>query len=156
MGGITLKHKMTDLERHHQYKEEIFQIMKNEPYAQFLGIELIELGEGTAVAELDVADHMVNAHGTVHGAITFAIADFVFAAACNSYGKTSVGLSTTVSFMASGKKGSRLKATAAEEKRNHRTAWYNIRVESDGELIATMEALAYRKDHYFVPIVNES
>jgi len=151
-----LKHDINEMEIHRQYKDEIFQKLKSEPYAQFLGIELIEMGEGMAVAELDVADHMVNAHGTVHGAIIFAIADFVFAVACNSYGKTSVGLSTTVNFMAPGKKGSRLKATAMEEKRNHRTAWYNIKVESDGELIATMEALAYRKDHYFVPVKEES
>jgi acyl-CoA thioesterase len=94
---------------------------------------------------------MLNSHGTVHGAIIFAIADYVFAAACNSYGRTSVALSNTINYMAAGKKGSRLKATAIEEKKNYRTAWYKIRVESDGELIATMEALAYRKDHYFVP-----
>lgn len=150
-----MKRDFNEIEVHHQYKDEIFRILKSEPYAQFLGIELIEMGEGMAVAELDVADHMVNTHGTVHGAIIFAIADFVFAVACNSYGKTSVGLSTTVNFMAPGKKGSRLKATAIEEKRNHRTAWYNIKVESDGELIATMEALAYRKDHYFVPVEKE-
>jgi len=98
-------HNMNEVELHHQYKDEIFQILKNEPYAQFLGIELKEMGEGMAVAELDVADHMVNTHGTVHGAIIFAIADFVFAVACNSYGKTAVGLSTTVNFMAPGKKG---------------------------------------------------
>jgi acyl-CoA thioesterase len=147
-----LRPDINEQELHQQYKEEIFKIMANEPYAQFLGIKLIEIGEGMAVAELDITDHMLNSHGTVHGAVTFAIADFVFAAACNSYGKTSVGLSTTVSFMAAGKKGSRLKATAIEEKRNHRTAWYKINVESDGELIATMEALAYRKDHYFVPV----
>lgn len=150
-----MNRNINEVELHHQYKDEIFHILKDEPYAQFLGIELKEMGEGMAVAELDVADHMVNTHGTVHGAIIFAIADFVFAVACNSYGKTSVGLSTTVNFMAPGKKGARIKATATEEKRNHRTAWYNIKVESDGELIATMEALAYRKDQYFVP-VNEN
>jgi acyl-CoA thioesterase len=151
LGGTVLKQMINETELHHQYKEEIFKVMSNEPYAQFLGIQLKELGEGTAIAELDVKDHMLNSHGTVHGAIIFAIADYVFAAACNSYGKTSVGLSTTVNFMASGKKGARLTAKAVEEKKNYRTAWYKISVESDEELIATMEAIAYRKDHYFVP-----
>ncbi len=126
--------------------------MENEPYAQYLGIKLLEIGEGTAIAELDVTDNMINSHGTVHGAITFAIADYVFAAACNSYGKTAVGLSTTVNFMAAGQKSSRLRATAVEEKKNHKMGWYKINIESDGELIATMEALAYRKSEYFVPI----
>ncbi|WP_232735809.1 PaaI family thioesterase [Alteribacter populi] len=147
-----MKRVIDETEVHHQYKEEIFEVMKNEPYANFLGIELKEISEGTAVAELDVVEHMLNSHGTVHGAVTFAIADYVFAVACNSYGKTSVGLSTTVNYMAAGKKGSRLRAIATEEKKNHRTSWYKVRVESDDELIATMEAVAYRKNHYFVSV----
>ena len=150
-----MKAAINESELHHQYKDEIFKILENEPYAQSLGIKLLELGEGSAVAELHTAEHMVNSHGTVHGAVIFALADYAFAAACNSYGKTSVGLSTTVNFMAAGKKCAALTATATEEKKNFRTSWYNIKVESGGELIASMEALAYRKDHYFVPVKND-
>ncbi|SDH92001.1 acyl-CoA thioesterase [Alteribacillus persepolensis] len=150
-----MKSNVDEITVHQQYKEEIINVMEKEPYAQFLGIELIDIGEGTAVAELDITDNMINSHGTVHGAITFAIADYVFAAACNSYGQTAVGLSTTVNFMAAGKKNSRLRATAHEEKKNHKIGWYKINIESDGELIATMEATAYRKSDYFVPIDEE-
>ncbi|WLD94276.1 PaaI family thioesterase [Alkalihalobacillus sp. AL-G] len=147
-----MKKRYDDLEIHRKFYNDIFKKMKSEPYAQFLGMRLVELGEGTATAELEIKDHMLNTHDTVHGAITFALADYVFACACNSYGKTTVGLSTTVNFMAPGKKGSKLRAVATEDKRNHRTSWYTINVESDGELIAKMEALAYRKDDYFVPV----
>ncbi|SFE71033.1 PaaI family thioesterase [Alteribacillus iranensis] len=147
-----MKQAINDKEMHKEHKEEIFNVLKNEPYAQFLGIELLEIGEGTASAEVEVQNHMLNSHGTVHGAVIFAIADYVFAAACNSYGKTSVGLSTTVHFMAAGYKGATLRAEAKEEKKNHRTSWYKINIMSDNELVATMEALAYRKNHYFVPV----
>ena len=60
---------------------------------------------------------MLNTHGTAHGAIIFALADYVFAAACNSYGKTSVGLSTTVNFMAAGLNGSRSKQSLLKKKK---------------------------------------
>ncbi|YCA45592.1 hotdog fold thioesterase [Bacillus sp. JZ8] len=146
-----MKTNITEQEIHQKYYNEIFSLMEQEPFAQFLGMKLIHMGEGTATAELDIKDHMLNAHGTVHGAIIFSLADYVFAAASNSYGKTSVGLSTNVNFMAPGKVGTRLIAKAVEEKRNNRTGWYKIRVESDGELLATMDALVYRKNHYFVP-----
>jgi acyl-CoA thioesterase len=43
-----------------------------------------------------------------------------------------------------------LQAVAAEEKRNYRTSWYRIKVESEGELVAVMEAMAYRKSSWFV------
>ncbi|MED4072185.1 hotdog fold thioesterase [Priestia endophytica] len=147
-----MKKNIPEQEIHQKYYNEIFSLMEQEPFAQFLGMKLIHMGEGTATAELDIKDHMLNAHGTVHGAIIFSLADYVFAVASNSYGKTSVGLSTNVNFMAPGKMGSRLIAKAVEEKRNNRTGWYKIRVESAGELLATMDALVYRKNHYFVPV----
>ncbi|MFC0190138.1 hotdog fold thioesterase [Fictibacillus aquaticus] len=140
----------TELEIHEQHLDEITAAFENEPYAKFLGMKLAALGPGTAAAEIEVKEHMLNSHGTAHGAVIFALADYAFAAACNSYGRTSVGLNTTVNFMSPGKCGSVLRAIAVEEKRNYRTAWYKIRVESDGELVASMEALCYRKDQYFV------
>ncbi|MFC7373463.1 hotdog fold thioesterase [Fictibacillus iocasae] len=139
-----------DLEMHEKHVEEITSLFENEPYASFLGIKLVSLGPGTAVAEVAVQKHMLNSHGTAHGAVIFALADYAFAAACNSYGRTSVGLNTVVNFMSPGKCGAVLRAVAEEEKRNHRTAWYRIRVESEGELIASMEAMSYRKSEYFV------
>ncbi|WP_338469675.1 hotdog fold thioesterase [Niallia sp. XMNu-256] len=141
---------LSEQEIHEKHYNEIFTHFEQEPYAQFLGIKLKELGLGTATAELEIQEHMLNSHGTVHGAIIFALADYVFAAACNSYGKTSVGLSTTVNFMAAGMNGTIIRAIAVEEKKNNRTSWYKIRIESNGELLATMEALAYRKNHYFI------
>ncbi|MFQ3545569.1 hotdog fold thioesterase [Halobacillus rhizosphaerae] len=135
-----------------RYKEEIFKTMEQDTYANHLGIQLIEIKEGMAKAQMTIKDFMLNSHQTVHGAVTFAIADYVFACACNSYGKTAVGLSTTMNFMTAGKPGAQLTAIATEQNKNHKLSWYNIRIESDGELIATMDATAYRKEHYFIPI----
>ncbi|WP_400162522.1 hotdog fold thioesterase [Brevibacillus sp. TJ4] len=139
-------------ELHHRHYAEICEKIVQDKYAQFLGIKLVELGEGMAVAELVVDEHMLNAHGTAHGAIIFSLADFTFAAACNSYGKTSVALSMNIGFLAAAMKGNRLVATAVEEKKNNRTAWYRIRVETEHGLVATLDALAYRKNEYFVAI----
>ncbi|MGF6947560.1 acyl-coenzyme A thioesterase PaaI-like protein [Neobacillus sp. B4I6] len=57
---------------------------------------------------------------------------------------------TTVNFMSAGKLGESLTATAEEIKKTHRLGWYNIRVYSNQELIATMEAMVYRKNQSFV------
>ena len=139
-------------EVHDTYYEHIVETMKQEPYANHLGIQLTKLGKGTASAELKIEDHTLNAHGTVHGAVLFAIADYVFAAASNSYGKIAVGLTTNMNFMAPGRKDAILTATTIEEKKTRRIGWYRITVESEGNLLATMEATVYRKDQYFVPV----
>lgn len=144
-----MKH-LEEVKLHQTHYEEITQRLKEDPYANFLGIHLTQLKEGYAQAELTIQDHMLNTHGTAHGAVIFALADYVFAAASNSYGRTSVGISTTTNFMSAGLKGSTLKATATELKRNPKLAWYQIHVESNEELIATMEGIVYRKSNYFI------
>lgn len=137
---------------HETFYEQIFHTLESEPYAKHLGIKLTALGKGTASGELEVKKHMLNAHETVHGAVIFALADYVFAAASNSYGKTSVGLSTTMNFMAPAREGATLTASAVEEKRSRKLAWYRIQVECEQELLATMDATVYRKEQYFVPV----
>jgi len=137
---------------HESFYDEIFSIMEKEPYAQHLGIKLEALGEGSAVATLEVKEYMLNSHKTVHGAVLFALADYVFASASNSYGKTAVGLTTTMNFMAPASEGDTLRAEAVEEKKSNRLAWYKIKVFCDDELLATMDATVYRKNDFFVPI----
>ncbi|MFE4427178.1 PaaI family thioesterase [Peribacillus butanolivorans] len=68
----------------------------------------------------------------------------------NSYGKIAVGVTTNVNFISAGKRGETLTANAKEIKKNHKLAWYKIEVLNEKELIATMEAMVYRKNHYFV------
>lgn len=152
---MSSKQYVNESELHRKHYKEICGKLVQDQFAQFLGIRLVELGEGTATAEVIVQEHMLNAHGTAHGAIIFSLADFTFAAACNSYGKTSVALSMNIGFLAAAMKGNRLVATATEEKKNNRTAWYRIRVESEHGLVATLDALAYRKNEYFVETGEE-
>ncbi|KON67932.1 phenylacetate degradation protein [Peribacillus butanolivorans] len=142
--------QLDDQDIHKLHYDQIKQVLKDEPYASFLGMKLTKLGPGTAEAELIPDDRMLNSHGTVHGAIIFSLADYVFAAASNSYGKIAVGVTTNVNFISAGKRGETLTATAKEIKKNHKLAWYKIEVLNEKELIATMEAMVYRKNHYFV------
>ncbi|RSD25414.1 hotdog fold thioesterase [Mesobacillus subterraneus] len=146
-----MEKNMSETEIHLRYKAKIIEVLERDSYAKSLGIRLSELGPGSAKSELLVQDGMLNMHGTLHGAVTFALADFAFQSACNSYGRMSVGLTTTVNYMAAGQLGSVVTAKATEERKNYRTAWYKIAIESNGELISTMEATAYRKEKYFVP-----
>jgi acyl-CoA thioesterase len=133
-----------------QLREKIWNHLSRDEYAKYLGIEVLEWGDGRAVAELNVRDYMVNAHGSVHGAVIFALADTVFAIACNSYGKTAVALSMNIGFLAPGWPGERLKATAEEVKVGGKTGWYRIIVENENGLVAQLDALAYRKNQSFI------
>jgi len=147
-----VKKKVDEFKIYEKYYEQILQEVKNDPYAQSLGIQLTEFEAGFAEATLEVQSHMVNAYGTVHGAIIYALADHAFSLACNAYGKTSLGLSTTIQFIESAKPGDKLVARATELKRNYRTGFYRIDILHEQSLIATMDAVSYRKDHYFIEL----
>ncbi|MEY2194430.1 PaaI family thioesterase [Neobacillus sp. BF23-41] len=147
-----MKKKIDEYQIYEKHYEEIYKQVKNDPYAQSLGIQLTKFEAGFAEAILEVQDHMVNAYGTVHGAVIYALADHAFSVACNAYGKTSVGLSTTIQFIEAAKPGDRIVARSTEIRRNFRTGFYRIDIFHEQNLIATMEAVSYRKDHYFIEL----
>jgi acyl-CoA thioesterase len=150
-----LKKFPLDKDIHQQYYNEIVEKLENDPFAKFLGIRLVEIGEGTATAEVKVTKDMLNAHTTTHGAVMFALADVVFAAASNSYGRTAVALSMNIGYLAASVEGDLLRATAVEEKKNNRTSWYRITIENEREVVAILDALAYRKKDYFIELRGE-
>ncbi|MDQ0201340.1 PaaI family thioesterase [Neobacillus ginsengisoli] len=147
-----MKKKIDEFQIYEKHYEQIYKQVKNDPYAQSLGIQLTKFEAGFAEAMLEVQSHMVNAYGTVHGAVIYALADHAFSVACNAYGKTSLGLSTTIQFIESAKPGDKIVARATEIKRNYRTGFYRIDIYHKQNLIATMEAVSYRKDHYFIEL----
>lgn len=147
-----MKKKIDESQIYENYYEQIYEQVKNDQYAQSLGIQLTKFEAGLAEAMLEVQNHMVNAYGTVHGAVIYALADHAFSVACNAYGKTSVGLSTTIQFIEAAKPGDRILARATEIRRNFRTGFYRIDIFHEQNLIATMDAVSYRKDHYFIKL----
>jgi acyl-CoA thioesterase len=126
--------------------EQIRQHMEQDPFARFLGIELLELREGYSKTALTVEEHMLNFHGLPHGGVIFSLADAAFAAACNSYGQAAVALHVAVSFLAAVEVGARLTAEATEEHLGGRTGLYRLAVtKEDGTLVALCHGTAYRK-----------
>lgn len=103
-----------------------------------LGIELVDVGDGSAVARMPVSRRMVNGHDIAHGGYVFLLADTAFACACNSHGPVTVAAGAEISFVAPARLGDVLVATAEERTRYGRNGIYDITVrrERDGAVIA--------------------
>ncbi len=93
-----------------------------------LGIELVEAADGHAVATMSVTETMVNGHGIAHGGYVFLLADTTFACACNSHGPVTVASGAEISFIAAGRLGDHLIATATERTRYGRNGIYDVTV----------------------------
>lgn len=126
-------------------------IAEGDTFARHLQIELLELRTGFSRVGMTLSPYMVNALGLTHGAVIFALADFAFAAACNSHGQEAVALSMDIHFLTSPAPASRLVAEAVEVRAGKRTGLYRVTVTDElGNLVAEIHGMAYRKDTPFL------
>jgi acyl-CoA thioesterase len=93
-----------------------------------LGIEVREVGQGSAVVSMRVRDTTVNGHDIAHGGYLFLLADTAFACACNSYGPMTVAAGAEISFVTSARLGDLLVATAQARTRYGRNGIYDVTV----------------------------
>ncbi|MCL5096648.1 MAG: PaaI family thioesterase [Candidatus Omnitrophica bacterium] len=127
------------------------QFFGNDQFAKLAGIELLSVSPGHAVAKMKLWPHHWNGMETVHGGAIFTLADFAFAAACNSHGTVAVTVNANLTILKSAATGT-LRAEAREVSKNSELGAYNVEVTNDkGELIAQLQGLAYRKDERICP-----
>ncbi|HEU5140721.1 MAG TPA: hotdog fold thioesterase [Bacillales bacterium] len=120
--------------------------MYEDPYAEFLGIELEKVETGHARASMKIKEHMLNFNGSANGGAIFSLADYAFAVASNSHGQPAMGITMTMHYLSAGRSGQRLTAVAMEEKEPTRLGLYRIEVKNEHEdLIALAEGMVYRK-----------
>lgn len=102
-----------------------------------LGMTLVETGPGRAVLTMPVTEAMTNGHGMCHGGYIFTLADSAFAFACNSHNTRTVAHHCAVTFVASGKRGDLLTATAREISRSGRSGISDVTVtDQTGSVVA--------------------
>jgi len=101
-----------------------------------LGMELLEVGEGSAVLRMTVGRSMINGHGIAHGGYVFLLADSAFACACNSRGVVTVAAGADISFVATVREGDVLVATAAERVAFGRSGIYDVTVRRGQTIVA--------------------
>ena len=105
--------------------------------SQRLGMRIDHVAPGEATVSMDVADSMLNGHGSAHGGFIFSVADSAFAFACNTYNQRAVAYQVSITYMAPGRHGDRLIATAREVHRAGRNGIYDVHVTNDrGEAVA--------------------
>ena len=104
--------------------------------SRWLGMELVDVGPGTATLQLKLTHEMVNGHDIGHGGITFALADSAFAFACNSYNRVTVAASAEIRFRRPTRLGDVLVAHAVEREREGRDGVYDVTVTVGDDMVA--------------------
>jgi acyl-CoA thioesterase len=127
-------------------KEALFKAVRKEPFAQALNMTLEELDQGYSVVEMKYdPDRMNNIYEHAHGGALFGLIDEAFETACQTDGTIAIALNMNVTYVASPKAGTRLRAVARQISQTQKTTSFDIKVTDEtGALIASCSALAYR------------
>ena len=113
--------------------------------SQGMGMELLEIGPGTARLRMRISENMVNCHGTCHGGYIFALADTAFAYACNSYNQRAVASGVDINFLVPARLGDILTAQGHARQQGGRSGVYDIEVvNQDGTPVALFRGRSTR------------
>ena len=118
----------------------VHEMMAADRASAALGIELLEVGDGTARCRMTVRDDMVNGYDIAHGGLVFT----AFACACNSWGELTVAAGAEITFVAAARRGDVLEASAAVRTRFGRHGIYDITVRRGDEVVAEFRGRSHR------------
>lgn len=126
--------------------QRILDTMLNaDKFSEWLDLKIVDVKEGYSKITCVIRPEMLNGVGTVHGGITFSIADSAFAFACNAENNLSVALDVHMSYTKAGRAGDVFTAEAKELSTSKRISIYDIRVTNqNNELIALFKGTAFR------------
>jgi acyl-CoA thioesterase len=126
-------------------ESELIKNVKDDKFAKYVGIRLIEVGKGFAITELTLSETHLNGVDRVQGGVIFTLADYAFGAASNSHGFSTVGINVNISYFKA-PTGKIIRAEAKEISAQNKICGYQVNVlDEDGSLIASFNGLGYRK-----------
>lgn len=126
-------------------QQVVDKIMRDDLFAQWLGITVLEIKEGYSKIRMTIREEMINGFGAVHGGVAFSLADSAFAFACNNRNNLSVALDTGIVFTKATGPGEVLTAEAKELHNGRSTGLYRVTVTNgDGEEVAHFKGTCFR------------
>ena len=133
------------MEKNQLAKEVVNHLMENDLFSKWLGIEIIEIGEGYSKIKMTIRKEMINGFGIVHGGIAFSVADSAFAFACNNRNNLSVALDTSINFIKPVHVDDILTAEAKEIHNGKSTGLYHITITNqNSQLVASFKGMCFR------------
>ncbi|MDR1813928.1 MAG: PaaI family thioesterase [Tannerella sp.] len=118
---------------------------KNDRFAEGAGIELLEVGNGTARARMEITPQHLNGGGVCQGGAIFTLADLAFAAAVNSHARLILSISSNIYFYKAESSGF-LYADARETFNRGKISSIEVKVTNEaGDLIASFTGMGYNK-----------
>lgn len=123
---------------------EILEKIKNDPFANHLGVVPEEVTKGYARCSIEISENHLNFGGFPHGGLIFSLADVAFSGATASVHMPTTALSVTTNFCGTAKVGSKLIAEAKLKNESRKFSYFDIEVRCEDKLIASFNGTGYK------------
>jgi len=127
-----------------QPDEIVDKMLGNDPFSQWLGIQLNEIKPGYCQLEMIVRKEMLNGFQVAHGGIAYSLADSALAFASNSHGKQALSIDTSINHFEKVVENDELVATATEESLKPKVGCYRVEIKKQDKLVALFKGIVYR------------
>ena len=125
-------------------------------FSRWLGIERVEIKEGSCTLRMKIKKEMLNGFAIAHGGITYSLADSALAFASNSYGRKSVSVETSISHLHPLKEGDVITAVAEEKSLSDKIGVYHITItDQEDKVVALFKGTVYRTSKSWFGTDNE-
>jgi len=126
-------------------EDSIVEMINADPFAERMGVEMVVVEEGRAVARMEITPSHKNFLGMIHGGAIFSLADVAFGAAANSWGTRSMAIHITIDYLAAPGETPYLEAEVRKTGRAGRACHYGMEVRNaSSEVVAVLSGWAYQ------------
>ncbi|AYO58403.1 thioesterase [Chryseobacterium sp. 6424] len=120
-------------------------MLQQDEFSKWMGIRLIEVRERYCLIEMPIKAEMINGLRTVHGGVTFALADSALAFSSNNTDDASVALHCAMNFTKAVKLGDTLTAESILISDTRKTGVYDISIKNQhGDLVGSFRGTVYK------------
>lgn len=128
-------------------------LLERDQFSKWLGLELLEFRPGYVRLQAQIRPEMMNGIGSLHGGVTFAMADSAFAFTCNMDNHISVALDANISFTKAGYVDDVFTIESREINATRKTGVYEVKITNQhNELVALFKGTCYRVGK---PLISE-
>lgn len=126
-------------------EQKLHEIFDKNAFAQYIGMELLEVKEGMARGRIALQNEHMNIYQGMHGGCTYALADTLAGIAAASYGKYVTTVSGSMNYMLPVQNTKYVNCVAKAVRQGNKVGIYEIEVTGDaGELFANGSFTYYR------------
>lgn len=125
--------------------QKLNQLLEKNPFAQLLGMELLEVREGYAYGRMRMDEHFTNIYGGMHGGCSYALADTLAGVAASTYGNYVTTIDGKMNYLEAVKDTGYVYGEAEVQRQGGRIGVYIVKLMDENQkVLVTADFTYYR------------